>query len=251
MSHLLQWQNYKQSTDKLVPFWDVFEGISRFWMTYKLNEHTTIDEQLVVFRDKCPFYVFIKLKPGKDGIKVRVPADAKYFYSYNMQVYTDKTDGAREKKHGLWAVKDVCHINGTGRGDTTEYFFTSCELANSLVTSNVTLVDTPRERMSLKSQQCFSMENKERSVLLPLVLPKNLTLISYVPERNKAAILSSQHHDDTCQWANKITNLKSSCNIMPLKVGLTFWTNSWGNTLLHQQGTGIWNYFSAWLLLLL
>jgi hypothetical protein len=26
-------------------------------MTYKLNKHKTNDEQLVVFRDKCPFYV--------------------------------------------------------------------------------------------------------------------------------------------------------------------------------------------------
>ena len=69
-------------------------------MTHKLNKHTTIGEQLVVFRDKCPNYVFIKSKPGKYGIKIRVNADAKNFYAYNMQVYTDKTDGAR-KKHVL------------------------------------------------------------------------------------------------------------------------------------------------------
>jgi hypothetical protein len=80
-----------------------------------------------VFRDKCPFYVFIKSKPGEYGIKIRVTADAKYFYAYDMQVQNDKTDGARKKKQGLSAVKDVCHINGTRRGDTTEYFFTSCK----------------------------------------------------------------------------------------------------------------------------
>ena len=74
-------------------------------MTYKLNEHTTTDVQLVVFRDKCPFCVFIKSKPGKDGLKLRVPADAKYFYAYNMHANTDKTDGAREKKQGLWLSK--------------------------------------------------------------------------------------------------------------------------------------------------
>jgi hypothetical protein len=55
----------------------------------------------VVFRDKCPFYVFIKSKLRKYGIKIRVTADKKYFYAYNMQVYTDKPDGAREKKQGL------------------------------------------------------------------------------------------------------------------------------------------------------
>ena len=55
----------------------------------------------MVFRDKCPFYVFIKSKPRKYGIKIRVTANTKNFYAYNMQVYTDKTDGAREKKKGL------------------------------------------------------------------------------------------------------------------------------------------------------
>jgi hypothetical protein len=29
-------------------------------MAYKLNEHTTTDEQLAVTRDKCPFCVFTK-----------------------------------------------------------------------------------------------------------------------------------------------------------------------------------------------
>jgi len=46
------------------------------------------------------------------------------------------------------------------------------------MTRNMTLVDTLRERMSLKSQHYFLVENKERSVLLPLVLPKILTLVS-------------------------------------------------------------------------
>lgn len=70
-------------------------------MKYKLNKHTTIDEQLVVFRDKCPFYVFIKPKPGNYGIKIRVTADTKYCYAYNMHIYTDETDRAREKKQRL------------------------------------------------------------------------------------------------------------------------------------------------------
>jgi succinate dehydrogenase hydrophobic anchor subunit len=49
----------------------------------------------------------------------------------------------------------------------------------------------------------------------------------------------------------KITNLKLSCITMPLKVGLTLWTSLWGNTLVQdQQAAGIWNYFSASLLLL-
>jgi hypothetical protein len=50
------------------------------------NEHIAADEQVVMFRGKCPFRVFIKSKPGKYGMKLWVAADAKNFYIYNMQV---------------------------------------------------------------------------------------------------------------------------------------------------------------------
>jgi hypothetical protein len=41
----------------------------------------TMDEQLMMFTDKYPFYMFIKSKPVKYGIKVWVAADAKNFYA--------------------------------------------------------------------------------------------------------------------------------------------------------------------------
>ena len=102
-------------------------------MAYTPNEHVTSDEQLVVFRGKCPFCVFIKSKPGKYGIKLWVAAEAKNFYACDMQVYTGKSDGVKEYKQGLQVVNDiVCYLCGTGRGVTTENFFTRCELANFL-----------------------------------------------------------------------------------------------------------------------
>jgi len=83
-------------------------------MAYTPNEHTTIDEQLVVFRGKCPFHVFIKSKPGKYGMKLWVAADAKNFYACSMQVYAGKSGGVREKKQDLQVIKDmVCHMYGT------------------------------------------------------------------------------------------------------------------------------------------
>jgi len=49
-------RNQWRSTEKLAPIRDVFESIiSQFQMAYTTNEHTTTDEQLVVFRDQCPF----------------------------------------------------------------------------------------------------------------------------------------------------------------------------------------------------
>ena len=70
--------------------------------------------------------MFITSKPGKYGIKLWVAADAKNFYASNIQVYTGKSGGVKEKKQGLRVVKDmVCYMNGTGRDITIGNFFTS------------------------------------------------------------------------------------------------------------------------------
>ena len=66
-------RNQQRLRDKLAPIRNVFESIiTTFQMAYPPNEHITIDEQLVVFRGKCPFHMFIKSKPGKYGIKLWV-----------------------------------------------------------------------------------------------------------------------------------------------------------------------------------
>jgi len=119
--------NQRRSTDKLAPIRNVFESvISTFQTANTPYEHLTIDEQLVVIRSKYPFHMCVKSKPGKYGIKLWVAADAKNFYACNMQVHTGKRGGVREKKQGHRVVKDtVCHMYGTGRGVTTDNFFTS------------------------------------------------------------------------------------------------------------------------------
>jgi len=127
-------RNQWRSTDELAPIRDVFKSIiSRFPIEYTPNKLITTDEQLVVFTGKCLFREFIKSKQGKHGIKLWVADEAKTFYVCNMQVYTGKNDGVREKKQGLQVVKDmVHHLYGTRRRVTTDNFFTSCELANLL-----------------------------------------------------------------------------------------------------------------------
>jgi hypothetical protein len=95
-------RNQWRSTDKLAPIRNVFESIiSTFQMAYTPTEHITIDEQLVLFRVKYPFHMFIKSKPGNYGIKLGVAANAQNFYACNIQVYIGKSGGVREKKQGL------------------------------------------------------------------------------------------------------------------------------------------------------
>ena len=141
-------------------------------MAYIPIKHITTDEQFMVFRGICLFYVFIKSKPGKYGIELWVTDEAKNFYVCNMQVYTVKSDGVREKKQGLQVVKDmVRHLHGTGRGVTTDNLFTSCELANLLLTKNMAVVVTLRKTKPEIPALYLSGKNKEMSILLPLDFP--------------------------------------------------------------------------------
>jgi len=137
-------RNQQRSTDKLASIRDVFEStISRFQKAYTPNEHITTDKQLVVFRGKYPFSVFIQSKPGKYGIKLWIAADAQNFYANNMQVHTGKNDEVREKKQGLQVVKDMaCYMYRTRRGVTADNFFTSCELGDFLLTKKMTVIGT-------------------------------------------------------------------------------------------------------------
>jgi hypothetical protein len=101
----------------------------------------------VVLTDKCPFYISMKSKLGNCGIKVWVAADAKIFHANKMHLHIGRTDGARDKRQGLRVLKDmVCYIYGNGRGVTADNFFTSCELANRLLTWIMTWVGTLKEK---------------------------------------------------------------------------------------------------------
>lgn len=85
------------------------------------------------------------------------------------------------------------------------------------------------------------LNGKQREVYLSIFdFMSNLTL-------HETRLSSSLHHSImmTCAWARKkITNVKLSCKLMPLKVGLIFWTRLWQNALVRdQQGNGFWKHF--------
>jgi len=81
-----------RSTNKLASIGDVFKLCVKFFFQncYIRNENVTVDEQLVVFRGRCPFRQFIPSKHGNYGIKVWALCDSMPSCVYNMQVYTGR-----------------------------------------------------------------------------------------------------------------------------------------------------------------
>lgn len=164
---------------------------------YNPSENLTVDEQLYAFRGRTRFTQFIPSKPAKYGIKVWWCNDSFSFYPLQGQIYTGMSStGERDVKQGERIVKDLCVslYGGTGRNITCDNFFTTYDLAQSLMTDhNLSLLGTVNKRRRFVPNEF--MANKNRVVLSSLFASSNnVTMCSYVPKKNKAVVLLSTSH---------------------------------------------------------
>ncbi|XP_070295735.1 piggyBac transposable element-derived protein 4-like [Salvelinus sp. IW2-2015] len=75
---------------------------------YNPGPEVTVDEQLVPFRGRSPFRLYVPSKPAKHDIKIWVACDTQSSYAWKMQVYTGKPpSGGPEKNQGMRVVLDV------------------------------------------------------------------------------------------------------------------------------------------------
>lgn len=187
----------RRKLDKLAAFRNVFEKfVGHCKEHYIPNAHLTVDEQLVAFRGKCPFRVYMKSKPAKYGIKIWALVDNDSTYALNLQVYTGKVGNKPEKDQGKRVVLDLVKDLEGGYGITTDNFFTSIPLANELWDRKLTLCGTMRKNKQDIPPVLLPHHSKaEKSSVF--AFQDKYTLVSYVPAKNKAVILlSTEHHDD-------------------------------------------------------
>ncbi|XP_042164312.1 uncharacterized protein LOC112226371, partial [Oncorhynchus tshawytscha] len=119
----------------------------------------TVDEQLVPFRGRSPFWQYMSSKPAKYGIKIWV---AQSSYAWKMPVYTGKlTSGGPEKNQGMQVVLDV---------------------TDGLTGHNVT---APLALLATRGREAFSSK---------FAFTPTTTLVSYLPKRNKSVVLLSTLH---------------------------------------------------------
>lgn len=84
------WQE-RQKADKFAPvreIWDIFIEICG--KMYISSENLTVDEQLLAFRGRCPFCMFIPNKAAKYGIKIVLANDSKSKYLVGAIPYLGK-----------------------------------------------------------------------------------------------------------------------------------------------------------------
>ena len=186
----------RRETDKLAPIRDVAERfIHNCQKYYNPGSHLTIDEQLVPFRGRCPFRVYMKSKPAKYGIKVWILADVETSYCKNFQIYLGKQGRAPEVDQGKRVVMDLVSCLGSGYGITTDNFFTSLELAEVLLDQKLTLCGTLRRTRTFIPAEFLPSRNRPEYSSIFAFQPE-ITMVSYVPKKNRSVILLSSEHCD-------------------------------------------------------
>lgn len=79
----------RKEIDKMAPIRELFEHmVQSFKSFFTPSEYCTLDEQLVAFRGKCPFQMYIPKKPARYGIKIYALVCAKSMLTLNLEVYT-------------------------------------------------------------------------------------------------------------------------------------------------------------------
>lgn len=81
----------RKEIDRLAAVRDLFElVVHQFQNSYTPSEYCTVDEQLVGFRGRCPFRMYMPDKPARYGIKVYALVCAKTMYAVNLEVYAGR-----------------------------------------------------------------------------------------------------------------------------------------------------------------
>lgn len=191
----------RRADDKLAPIRELIELFAtKCRSSYKPGQNITIDEQLLSYRGRCPFKVYIPNKPGKYGIKIWIVADSQTNYCSNLQVYTGRNGPRREVGQASRVVLELTdYLTNSGRHLTGDNFFSSVPLVHALLGRNITYNGTLRQnKPDIPPQMLARPEREVESSLFGF--QEHLTMVSYVPKRNKSVILlSSQHKDNERQ----------------------------------------------------
>ena len=102
-------------------------------------------------------------KPDKYGIKIWTLCDSHNGYCLNFEVYTEKGQGGNpEQKKGLRVVKQLTEFLPAGYNITTDNFFPSVELAETLLKrpNSMTLLGTMRKNKKEIPDEFLNLQNR-------------------------------------------------------------------------------------------
>src|SRR5215469_7990135 len=167
--------------------WDIFMGNCE--KMYTPSEHLTIDEQLLEFRGRSPFRMYIPNKPAKYSLKLVCANDIESKYLVRALPYLGKKGTKNEDLEfglGYYLTKELTKpYHHTSRNVTTDNWFTSVKLVEDLLNNcGMTHVGT-----LILNKKEVPMEMKEKSKRTngssAFLFTKDITMVSYIPSTTK------------------------------------------------------------------
>ncbi|UYV70328.1 hypothetical protein LAZ67_7002533 [Cordylochernes scorpioides] len=177
----------RRDNDKFAALREIFEMfVANCKQIYSPGEYLTIDEKLIPFRGKCNFRQYIPNKPAKYGLKIYMMSDAHTFYTVNMEPYVGNNRGPFYKSNASDDVvkRLVEPVSGTKRNITTDNWYTSFPLAQSLLTEhNLTLVGTLKKNK--KEIPVEFLPNRNRPIFSSFLASMKIQLLYHMSPRNQ------------------------------------------------------------------
>lgn len=144
-----QTREERKRIDKLAAIRTFFNSfVENCKQSYSLGEFITIDEKLEPYRGRCSFIQYIPNKPAKYGLKIYALVDAKSSYTHNLEIYCGK------QPEGPYAISNspsevvyrlVAGLEHSNRNLTCDNWYSSCELAKTLLEKGLTFIGTLRK----------------------------------------------------------------------------------------------------------
>ena len=154
------------------------------------------DEQLVLFRGRCPFRVYIPSKPGKYGIRIWVLADVASSCCCAFDVYTGKIGNLVEVGIGQRVVLQLTeNYYNSGRNNTADNFFSSYSLVSQLSSKKLTYVGTVRKNKKFLQLE-FQTHCSRPMGSSVFGFQENISIVCYTPKARKSVtLISSMHYE--------------------------------------------------------
>lgn len=188
----------RRESDKFAPIreiWDVL--ISSCIENYEPGPYLTVDEQLLAFRGRCPFKMYIPNKPAKYGIKIIMVCDAGSKYMLNAEPYLGKQSTPRGMPVSEYFVKKlITPYQGSNRNLTMDNWFTSIPLIDQLKNPpyNLTVIGTLRLDKPELPPCLLSKKNRALGDAR-FVFNGSTTVVSVKVKANKVVCLASTMHE--------------------------------------------------------
>ncbi len=229
--------------------------VENFQRAYVPEVNLTVDEQLFPTKSRCPFLQFMASKPDKYGIKnwVLVETDSKY--CLNVIPYLGRDDNRVESLGSHVVTSLMSPYFNKGYNLCMDNFFTSYQLACTLVEKSTSLVGTVRaNRRELPPITDKLALHKSR-----FFQSGQVNLVCYQGKKNKSVfVMSTMHRGNACQQEGKmkpesvtcynkmkcgVDLMDSMCKAMTTKSGSRRWPFSVFCNLLDITAINAWIIF--------